>query len=152
MLLILLLQNDPALVTSHEPRRFKSVSKRHEWLPDMHKEMEALRAKQTWDIIPRPPNTNIVGSKWIFLTKYHSYRSIERHKACLVAQEFTQLQKVDFSHIFSPVVKAATNHIILALVVSNNWNFHQLDVKNDFLNGFLTNPVYMEQPSGFIDP
>lgn len=99
-----------------------------------------------------PPNTKIIGSKWVFHTKFHSASSIERHKARLVVQGFTQISGTDFHHTFSLVVKAATVWGILALVVQFRWPLHQLDVKNAFLNGILTKPVFMSQPPGFVDP
>lgn len=83
--------------------------------------------------MPKPTNTNIFGSKWVFRTKYLSDGSIERYKARLVAQGFPEVSGFDLSNTFSPVVKAATVQIILALAVRQNWSLHQLDVKKCFL-------------------
>lgn len=83
----------------------------------MKEEIDALHANRTWDLVPPPPNTNIVGSKWVFRTKYKFDGSIERYKARLVAQSFTQIPGSDFHHTFSPVVKAAMVRVILALSV-----------------------------------
>lgn len=41
--------------------------------------------------------------------------------------------------------------IILSLVVHQNSPLHQLDVNNAFLNGHLSETIFMEQPLGFID-
>ncbi|XP_022847687.1 uncharacterized protein LOC111370233 [Olea europaea var. sylvestris] len=48
--------------------------------------------------------------------------------------------------------KATTVRVVLSLAVTQKWPLHQLDVKNAFLNGTLTDQVYMEQPPGYIDP
>nr|GEX53385.1 ribonuclease H-like domain-containing protein [Tanacetum cinerariifolium] len=58
---------------------------------------------------------------------------------------------VDFDETFSPVVKPATIHTVLSLAVSRKWPIHQLDVKNAFLNGDLSETVYMHQLPGFVD-
>nr|GEU48547.1 ribonuclease H-like domain-containing protein [Tanacetum cinerariifolium] len=47
---------------------------------------------------------------------------------------------------FSPVVKPGTIRTVLSLVVSRHWPIHQLDVKNAFLHGDLSEKVYMHQP------
>lgn len=118
----------------------------------MDVEICALRQNWTWDLVPRPPGINIVGSKWVFCTKYLSDGFVDRQKARLVALGFTQIPGFDFSHTFSPVVKASTVRVVLSLAVTRNWSLHQLDVKNAFLNGVLSKPVYMEQPLGYTDP
>ncbi|KAI3785937.1 hypothetical protein L1987_45063 [Smallanthus sonchifolius] len=141
-----------ALSSKTEPRGFKSAAKDPKWMAAMVDEIEALQQNHTWTLVPRPSSSNIVGSKWVFRIKYHSDGTIERYKARLVAQGFTQIPGLDYSHTFSPVVKASTIRIVLSLAVLNNWKLHQLDVKNAFLNGNLNETVFMEQPPGFTNP
>lgn len=86
----------------------------------MQEEMEALRHNNTWTPVPRPSSSNVVGSKCVYLTKYNSDGSIERFKARLVAQGYTQILGLDYSHTFSPVVKASTVRIVLSLAVLHN--------------------------------
>jgi hypothetical protein len=50
------------------------------------------------------------------------------------------------------VVKPVTVRTVLFLAVSRSWLIHQLDVKNMFLHGTLSETVYYSQPMGFVDP
>jgi len=59
---------------------------------------------------------------------------------------------VDFAETFIPVVKHATVRIVLSLALARYWPIHQLDVKNAFLLGTLSETVFCAQPSGFEDP
>ncbi|GJW03741.1 retrovirus-related pol polyprotein from transposon RE1 [Tanacetum coccineum] len=140
-----------ALLAHKEPKGYKSAAKSSKWITAMKDEMAALKHNDTWDLVPRPNASNVVGSKWVYRIKYRSHGTIDRYKARLVAQGFTHIPGLDYSHTFSPVVKASTVRIVLSLAVLNNWSLHQLDVKNAFLNGNLTETVFMEQPPGFID-
>jgi hypothetical protein len=49
-------------------------------------------------------------------------------------------------------VKPATVRTVLSIAVSRDWPIQQLDVKNAFLHGTLTEIVYCSQPTGFADP
>ncbi|XP_071713143.1 uncharacterized mitochondrial protein AtMg00820-like [Rutidosis leptorrhynchoides] len=97
-------------------------------------DMPALKANDTCEIIPRPKHTNVVGFKWVLRTKYLSDGFIDRLKARLVAQGFTQILGLDYLVTFSRVVKASTLSIVQSLATLNKWPLHQLDVKNAFLN------------------
>jgi hypothetical protein len=59
---------------------------------------------------------------------------------------------VDYDETFSPVVKLATVRTMLSIAVCRDWPIQQLDVKNVFLHGTLTETVYCSQPTGFADP
>jgi len=141
-----------ALLTTSEPRGFKTVAKNPAWLAAMDEELNALRENCTWDLVPQPPKTNIVGSKWVFRMKYQSDGSIDRLKARLVAKGYTQLPGLDYTDTFSPVVKASTVRVVLSLAITHGWPLCQLDVKNAFLHGILQEHVCMEQSPGYVDP
>ncbi|GJU78698.1 retrovirus-related pol polyprotein from transposon RE1 [Tanacetum coccineum] len=141
-----------ALYASKEPKGFKTAARDPKWFAAMCDEMNALKLNATWDLVHRPTNSNVVGSKWVFRTKFHADGTIDKFKARLVAKGFIQFSGLDYSATFSPIVKASTVRIILSLVMLNKWPLQQLDVKNAFLNGHLSDIVYMEQPRGFVDP
>ncbi|KAH9793669.1 retrovirus-related pol polyprotein from transposon RE1 [Citrus sinensis] len=142
-----------ALQASHsreiEPKTLKTALKNPLWTQAMKEELQALHQNQTWVLVPRPNNVNVIGSKWVYRIKYRENGTIDRYKARLVAKGFTQVPGVDFDETFSPVIKATTIRLILAIAVSSKWLIKQLDVRNAFLHGLLKEIVYMEQPPGF---
>jgi hypothetical protein len=73
------------------------------------------------------------------------------YNARWVVRGFTQCPGIDFDETFSPIVKPATVRTVLSLALSRQWPVHQLDVKNAFLHGILTETVYCSQPAGFED-
>nr|GEW80121.1 ribonuclease H-like domain-containing protein [Tanacetum cinerariifolium] len=113
------------------------------WKQAMCDEYKALIDNNTWILVPRPPNVNIVRSMWLYKHKYNADGSLNQYKARLVANGRSQQQGIDCDETFSPVVKPATIRTVLSLVVSREWPIHQLDVKNAFLHGHLTETVYM---------
>lgn len=122
-----------------------------QWRLAMLDEFNALLSNRTWSLVPPTPSMNIVGCKWVFRVKQKADGSLERCKARLVAKGFHQRPGVDFYDTFSPVVRPTTICLVLSLAISRGWSFHQLDVKNAFLHGILSEDVYMSQPPGFVD-
>ncbi|GJR92437.1 ribonuclease H-like domain-containing protein [Tanacetum coccineum] len=117
----------------------------------MYDEYNALVKNGTWLLVPRPTCVNMVRSMWLFKHKFHADETLSHYKARLVANGSSQQLGVYFDETFSLVVKPATIRTVLSLAVSCKWPIHQLDVKNAFLNGDLSESVYMYQPLGFVD-
>jgi hypothetical protein len=84
----------------------------------------------------------VVTGNWLFRHKLTSDGSLDRYKARWVLRGFTQRPGVDYDETFSPVVKFAIVRAVLSFALSRNWAIHQLDVKNAFLHGTLTETVY----------
>ena len=133
------------------PRTYRVALADPHWRAAMQEEFSALLVNHTWDLVPRPPRSNVVTGKWVFKHKFRADGSLERYKARWVLRGFTQRPGIDYDETFSPVVKPATVRTVLSLAVSRSWPVHQLDVKNAFLHGTLSETVYCAQPAGFED-
>jgi hypothetical protein len=106
----------------------------------------------TWELVSQPRDSNVVTDKWVFTHKLHADGSFDRYKARWVLRSFTQHPGVDYDETFNLVVKPATVHTVLATAVSRDWLVQQLDVKNAFLHGTLSETVFCSQLTGFTDP
>ncbi|GJZ96755.1 ribonuclease H-like domain-containing protein [Tanacetum coccineum] len=87
----------------------------------------------------------------LFKHKFHIDGTLSRYKARMVANGSSQQLGIDFDETFSPVVKPDTIRTVLSLAVFRQWPIYQFDVKNAFLNGDLSETVYMHQPPGSVD-
>lgn len=135
-----------------EPRTAIQALKDHRWRNAMGSEINAQIGNHTWDLVPPPPpSVTIVGCCWIFTKKYNSDGSLNRYKARLVAKGYNQRPGLDYAETFSPVIKSTTIRIILGVAVDRSWPIRQLDINNAFLQGSLTEEVFMAQPPGFVD-
>jgi hypothetical protein len=115
----------------------------------MDEEYDALIQNGTWHLVPATHGQNVIDCKWVYKVKRKADGTVDRYKARLVAKGFKQRYGIDYEDTFSPVVKAATIHVVLSLAVSRGWHLCQLDVKNAFLHGLLQEEVYMRQPPGY---
>ena len=69
-----------------------------------------------------------------------------------MAKGFTQEYSVDYEETFAPVAHLSFLHALLAVVASRHWSFSQIDVKNAFLNGDLSEEFYMQPPPELSHP
>ena len=132
-----------------EPADFTEAERDPKWVAAMQEELNMIEKNQTWELVPRPQHKNVIGVKWVFRTKLNANGSINKHKARLVVKGYAQMFGVDFSETFAPVARLDTIRLVLALAAQKGWKVFQLDVKSAFLNGYLQEEIYVEQPEGF---
>jgi hypothetical protein len=87
--------------------------------------------------------------KWVFKLKTDESGTVVKHKARLVAKGYVQKQGIDFEEVFAPVARMESVGVLLAVAAHNGWHVHHMDVKCAFLNGELSEEVYVSQPPGF---
>lgn len=107
------------------------------WRQAIDKELTSLSQNHTWDVTDRPLKRNVVGSKWVFKIKRNADGSIERYKARLVAQGFSQVPGHDFNETFAHVARYDSLRILLRISAQNNWILQQIDVNSAYLYGML---------------
>jgi len=117
------------------------------WQEAIKVELMALEENLTREVVPCPPSVKPLGSKFVFNIKICSDGSINRYKARLVVLGNKQECGLDYEETFAPMAKMTTVRTIFAIVASESWQIHQLDVKNVFLHGDLKEEVYIKLPT-----
>nr|GEW45052.1 hypothetical protein [Tanacetum cinerariifolium] len=138
-----------------EPANYKAAlldPESEKRLNAMNVEMQSMKDNEVWVLVELPPNGKIVGSKWLFKKKTDMDGVVHTYKASLVAKGYTQTLGIDYEETFSPVADIRAIRILIAIAVYYDYEIWQIDVKAAFLNGYLNEEVYMEQPECFVNP
>nr|GEW66642.1 retrovirus-related Pol polyprotein from transposon TNT 1-94 [Tanacetum cinerariifolium] len=72
-----------------------------------------------------------------------------KNKARLVAQGYSQKERINYDETFTPVVRMEAIRIFLAFATYMNFKVYQINFKSAFLNGKLKEKVYVKQPLCF---
>ncbi|GBN12713.1 Retrovirus-related Pol polyprotein from transposon TNT 1-94 [Araneus ventricosus] len=137
-----------------EPKSWNDVLKmenpyeKQKWIESTKEEMKSLQKNETWKLVTPPSGKKVIGCRWTFKAKYDSKGNIERYKARLVAQGFSQKFGTDYDETFAPVVTYTTIRTFLAAAAYKNLNVTHVDIKTAFLHGNLEDD--MSQPEGYI--
>ena len=69
----------------------------------MQEELNQFERNEVWELVPRPSNQMVIGTKWVFRNKMDENGIITRNKARLVAQGYNQQEGIDNEETFAPV-------------------------------------------------
>jgi hypothetical protein len=130
-----------------------SCSDWSEWQSAMDCKIAMLEKAGTWNTVTRPTDKNIVGSKCVFCIKHKANGSIEKYKAQLIVQGFTQKHGMDYFNTFSPVARLSSFCTILAIAACNDWDADTFNFNSAYLNGELDDneEIYMKPPPRYTD-
>eukprot|EP00253_Pinus_taeda_P029027 PITA_29027 len=113
-------------------------------------EMASLHKNESWDLVELSTGRKPIGNKWVFKKKTNAEGKVEKYKALLVAKGYSQVPRIDFGDIFSPVTKVTSIRLRLSLAASFDFGVEQMDGKKTFLHGDLEEEIYMKQLEGFV--
>jgi hypothetical protein len=121
------------------------------WHNAVQSEINSLKDRQVYRLVPLPTGRKALSSKWTFVWK-SEHGLVTRAKARLVAKGFMQKEGVDFNDIFAPTGNQDSLRLLFAMAAQHNLILHSVDVKTAFLYGILEEDIYLKQPDGCIDP
>jgi hypothetical protein len=142
-------QHNLFALMSCQPTSFKEAAKEPHWVQAMNQEIDSIEKNKTWDLVDFPRHKKSIGVKWVYKTTLNEKGQIEKHNAKLLAKGFSQQLGTDYGETFAPVARIDTIRTLLAIAAQHKWQVYQMDVKSAFLNGFLEEEVYVDQPPGF---
>lgn len=147
-------QQAHAAITSYEPKTYKQAVSCHEkdkWILAMESELRSIDENNTWTAVELPKGRTPIGCRWVYKIKQGELDDATRYKARLVAQGFTQKYGVDYDEVFAPVTRSSTFRTLLTVASARNLIVQQYDVKSAFLNGPLSEEIYLKSPPGSTD-
>ncbi|KAL8103772.1 hypothetical protein AgCh_028101 [Apium graveolens] len=138
------------LMVECDPVTFEEASEESKWNKSMNEEIGAIKKNDTWELTDLPEGHKAIGVKWVYKTKTNQDGEVEKYKARLVAKGYKQRYGIDYDEVFAPVARVDTIRLLTAIAAQNQWKIFQMDVKSAFLNGYLEEEVYIEQPPGYV--
>ena len=118
----------------------------------MKEELDALHKIGAMDLVDLPSGKSAIGCKWVYKIKTQSDDTVDRYKARLVARGVTHEYEIDYEDTFAHVARLSTIMTLITVSAARKWPLFQMDVKNVFLNGELSEEVYMKLPPSYSHP
>ncbi len=134
------------MIAMMEPTGYEDATTDQKWVAAMKEELNMIEKNQMWELVDKPKDKKAIGVKWVYKSKLNFDGSVNKYKARLVVKGYAQMFGVDFSETFAPVARMDTIRMLLAVAAQKGWVVHQLDVKSAFLNGYLEEEIFVEQP------
>ena len=122
------------------------------WRKARDEEVQNMFDNGVWKKCKLPPGQSTVGTVWVWKAKSTADGAIERFKARLCAQGFSQKFGVNYNSTFSPVVRGSTLRFQIADAVVRGMKLVQLDFKSAFLQSPIDGEVYLRPPRGVPVP
>jgi hypothetical protein len=62
----------------------------------MNEELDQIEKNNTWELVPRPKDKNVIVSKWVFKNKMNEKGQVVRNKAKLIYKGYEQVVLEDW--------------------------------------------------------
>lgn len=90
----------------------------------MVEEYSYIMTNDVWEVVLRPKDKSVVGSRWIYKIKYATDDSLEKYKARFVAKGYAQKEGIDYEETSAPVARYASIRLVISLAAQMGWQIH----------------------------
>ncbi|KAL7519688.1 hypothetical protein ACHAWF_000950 [Thalassiosira exigua] len=117
----------------------------------MKTEIATLEGMESWEVVDRTDDMNVLPSTWAFKIKRYPDGLIKKFQAHFYARGDKNIEGVDYFETYAPVVQWTTVRLMLMLQVLLDLKSKQGDMTASFLHDELNEgeKVYIEMPQGF---
>ncbi|GJV81076.1 putative ribonuclease H-like domain-containing protein [Tanacetum coccineum] len=138
-------------LSQEEPKKVIHALKDPSWIEAMQEELLQFKLQDVWTLVDLLNRKRAIDTKWVFRNKKNEKGIVIRNKARLVAQGYTQEERIDYDEVFAPVARIEAIRLFLAYASFKDFMVYQMDVKSAFLYGKIEEEVYVCQSPGFED-
>ena len=78
------------LISQVEPKYEDEAIKHNYWIQAMKEELDQIVKNDTWELVPRPNDMNVIGTKWVFRNKMNEKGEVLRKKAKPICKAYSQ--------------------------------------------------------------
>ena len=97
-----------------EPKNANEACKDDYWKQVMKEELDQIEKNGTWELVPRPIDKNVIGTKWVFKNKMNEQGEVLRNKARLICKGYSQQEGIDYEETYALVGRIEVVRLFLA--------------------------------------
>lgn len=118
------------------------------WQGTIDKELNLFKTMNIFCEEILSPGRFAIGSTWVFKFKINDPPP-PTAKGHLCTQGFSQIPNIDFTEMFTPIVKTTSIRIVAALAAKFDLHLECFDATRAFLWSDLNEIIYMRYPQGY---
>eukprot|EP00253_Pinus_taeda_P010027 PITA_10027 len=107
-----------------EPSSFQEATQHQVWVDAMVEEYNSIMTNNVWEVVSRPEDRLVVGSRWIYKIKYAANGSVGKYKARFVAKGYAQKEGIDYEETFASVARYTSIGSVIFLAAQMGWEIH----------------------------
>jgi len=115
-----------------------------QWEQAIYEELHSFKENGMGRLVPRPPNRNVISSRFVFDLKKKAQGETLRYKARFAARGFTQKEGIDYLNTSSPVIKSASMKLLLTVAAVEDMDIEQMDVMQTWVKNRIVDPLVVD--------
>jgi hypothetical protein len=137
------------ILKSRSYKKTMNDSSREEWIKIMKNENNSFLINEIWTFVNFFKDRRVLRDKWVYKIKKEKHDEILRYKTRWVIREFEQVERLDYTKTFVSMIKSMNYKTMYVIIVVNDWEIEQMNVKIVFLYDKIHENVFVVQLTSF---
>ena len=86
--------------------------------------MGQIVKNETWQLVPRPEDKNVIGTNWVFSKKMNEQGEVVRYKESLVCNGYSQQEGIEYDETYAPMVRIEVVRLFLAYATQKKFKVY----------------------------